>query len=59
MTMYIQIINPKETSDCYNAKITIDEGEAKQEIILKPGEVSEQICIYDGKSVKVEEIQKS
>ena len=58
MTMHIQIVNPVENNEDYKAKISIIEGQPEDEvIILKPGEVSQSICIYDGRSVTIEEVQ--
>ena len=59
MTMHIQIIVPKETPDNYIAKVSIKENGQTEEVILKPGEVSNQICIYDGKTVEGEEISNT
>ena len=58
MTMHIQVINPKESPDQYKAKVTVlGDDPAGEEFILEPGEVSPQICIYDGKYVKIEELE--
>lgn len=58
MTMHVAIINKKENPTDKKLKISVMEGEAKsEEIILSPGEVSRDICIYSDRNLILEEVE--